>query len=393
MRDPRDHRVPRMPVRLAGYGCACTRGRRTTRSEEDRSSSLSQQLLRSLSLVLAVLFCSCASPPDAVGGAAAPSELQVRFQQLDTSSYPEITCYFMVTEQNEPVLGLTRQEISVTVDDMPLSNFRLRSVTDEGANIAVALAIDTSGSMSGRPLTAAQSAAREFIGRLSEADQAAVITFGATPVTACEFMTERARLIASVEAATARGNTALYDAVLLALDQLAQQPSPRKALLVLTDGKDTESQAGEDSCLERARGSDVPVFSVGLGTDVNRDLLQALADHSGGECFFTTDSGDLLVIYQRIAEQLNSQYVLSYRDPQVGPEAGPWHEAAVEVQYASQTASASRRYLEIVDTQTETPNGRGPSPMLLVVIAMAVLDLALLVGWLLRRRAGVKLRG
>jgi len=313
-------------------------------------------------------------------------------QQLDTSSYPEITCYLSVAEQDNPVLGLTKGEISLAVDGKKLDAYALRSVMEDGARIAVALAMDTSGSMKGAPMAAAQEAAHGFAGRLSESDLAGLITFGGSPVVACELTTDRGTLRSAIEGTAARGNTALYDAVLLGLDQLAGQSSPRKALLVLTDGEDTESKASKEDCLEQARSSGVPIFSIGLGAEVNEDVVGALAGESGGESFYTAASTELLGVYQQIAEQLNSQYVLSYRDPQPAPDGGPWREAVIEAQYGGRAVSASRKYLRVIDPDT-TPPKRGPSAVLVGVIIVAGFDLLLLAAWLLRRRAGAGLRG
>ena len=385
-------RLPRSPTRLHPYPCACAHGRYAAWRRRNRGDSLSQRFLRFLGLLFAALVSLCASGSQLLGAATEPPGLQVHFQQLDTASYPEITCYFSVMEQGKPILGLTEGEISLAVDGKKLGTFALRSVMEDGARIAVALAMDTSGSMKGVPLAAAQEAAKEFISRLSESDEAGLIAFGASPRVACEYTTDRERLRSAIEATTARGNTALYDAVLLGLDQVASQPSPRKALLVLTDGKDTESKATQEACLEKARSAGVPIFPIGLGTKVKHDVIQALADESGGESFFTTASTDLLGIYQRIAEQLNSQYVLSYRDPPPAPDEGPWREAVIAVQYGGRATSASRKYLRVIDPDTMPPK-RGPSPVLVGVIIVTGFDLLLLAAWLLRRRAGAGLRG
>jgi len=392
MRDRRAHETGHASAGMHSCLPTCPYNEHVAGHRRDQGDSLRQNSLRLLSLLVLAGVSLYASGSPAVGAATEPPGLQVQFQQLDTSSYPEITCYLSVAEQNKPVLGLTQGEISLAVDGSRLGAFTARSVTEDGAQIAVALAIDTSGSMKGAPLTAAQDAAKEFVGRLSEADEAGLIAFGARPVAACEFTANREQLRSAIEATTARGNTALYDAVLLGLDQLASQSSPRKALLVLTDGKDTESKASKEACLAKAKSAGAPIFPIGLGAKVNQDIMRALADESGGESFFTAASGELLGIYQRIAEQLNSQYVLSYRDPQPSADAGPWREAVIEVQYAGQAASASRRYLQVTDGP-ETPNGRSLSPILLGIIAVAALDLVLVVGWLLRRRAGAQLRG
>lgn len=335
----------------------------------------------SLTAALAVLLA--VSSGAALCAASSVSQLRISCQQIDTSGYPEIRCYFTVAEGAKPIIGLTQREISLILDGAPHTSFTLRSVGDEGSHIAVALAVDTSGSMKGVPLKDAKAAAAEFLGRLSEADQVAVITFGGRPRVVCNSTTDHRAATQAIESPAARGDTALYDAIVLAARETGSQSAPRKALVVLTDGKDTESKATKDGALAQVRSAGVPVYAIGLGPAVNRAVLEALAKESGGAAFFAATSGDLLGIYQGIAQELSRQYVLAFQTP--GVAHGPWHEAVLQVRYAGQTARAGKRYLEVNAPDRPVPQQGAMSHLYVALLAIAGLDLVLAVGWVVRR--------
>lgn len=146
-----------------------------------------------------------------------------------------------------------------------------------------------------------------------------------------------------------RGGTSLYDAVLLASDELMKKQTGRKALILLTDGVDTSSKSTMTDAIESAQKADTLVYSVyfadeqqygqqggggvfgpprmgrhgGMGRGPQRPdgrkVLQRLADETGGT-FFERKKQSLDDIYRQLQDELRSQYSLGYTpDKNTGP--------------------------------------------------------------------------
>ena len=135
--------------------------------------------------------------------------------------------------------------------------------------------------------------------------------------------------VAALEGAIATtypdGSTALYDAVVEALRKVNTQRGKR-ALVVLSDGLDTQSSFGFADVLEYARQSNVLIYTIGLqlmhdATELGDasgavresvESLRALAESTGGAAYFPLSLDELEDVYEQIADELTSQYAISY---------------------------------------------------------------------------------
>jgi tight adherence protein B len=179
----------------------------------------------------------------------------------------------------------------------------------------VALVIDTSGSMIGAPLAAAKTAAQAFINQLPAGVPVSVIGFGATPAVVSPRSTNRAAQLAAVRALNAGGQTALYDAIRVALAQL-QQPGAgaRRMAVLLTDGGDTASTATLDATTDALAKAKVPLFAVELRTSESSPAaLAKLTSTSGGRVVPAADPAALAGAFDDVAAQLVRQYAVTYR--------------------------------------------------------------------------------
>ena len=116
------------------------------------------------------------------------------------------------------------------------------------------------------------------------------------------------------------GNTALYDAISVYLARVSES-NGRKILVLFTDGEDSTSAITVGEALTLVRSSGVTVYPIafhgnfGLGTNryvSARAFLNAVAESSGGLVYSPVASRDLSVIYQKILDELSSQYVLGF---------------------------------------------------------------------------------
>jgi tight adherence protein C len=248
------------------------------------------------------------------GVAAADDPFRMQITQVDPSDFPNVRVVAsLVDGQQRPVSGVDASSIVVTEDGRP-QRPSIETAT-KVAPIALALALDTSGSMAGKPLADAKSAMRTLIQSLKPADQGAIITFSTTVSVAHGLTSDKDALIASTNAASANGNTAIFDAVAAAVDVLSGVPAQtRRAIVLLTDGLDTSSRLSLAATTDRLRGQGYPVYVIGLGTNLDRGVLQALADGStGGQAYVAPSSEQLAGIYAGLAQLISAQYVVTYR--------------------------------------------------------------------------------
>jgi len=175
------------------------------------------------------------------------------------------------------------------------------------------LVMDVSGSMS-EELADAKSAARLFVDLLRPIDRAGVVQFSHTIAAFQEFTNDKQKLLAIIDSAKADGATALYDALVYAV-QATRRENSRRAIIVYTDGVDISSTLTPTAVIDSARFYSTPIFTIALGTGTNPDTLKRIARETGGLFFQTQGAVEFKAIYQRIAALIQNFYMLAYTSP------------------------------------------------------------------------------
>ncbi len=242
---------------------------------------------------------------------AASADEVLTVVNTDAGAYPDIRMVVAVPGQvGDPGAG------GPTVTVTEAGQIRQVQVSALPAEeLDVALVIDTSGSMIGAPLAAAKTAAQAFITQLPASVPVSVIGFGATPAVVSPRSTNRAGQLAAIRALSAGGQTALYDALRVALTQL-QQPGAgaRQMAVLLTDGGDTSSAATLDATAEAMAKAKVPLFAVELRTNESSPAaLVKLTSTSGGRVVPAADPTALATAFDDVAAQVVRQYTVAYR--------------------------------------------------------------------------------
>jgi VWFA-related protein len=119
------------------------------------------------------------------------------------------------------------------------------------------------------------------------------------------------------------GGTAIYDAIIEALPLMDVRTRQRGAILVISDGADTASNANLRDMRAALLRSDTFVYAIAIdspepqpiNTRVNPQALREITGESGGRTEIIRNSADLVEATARIAEELNNQYVLGYPSP------------------------------------------------------------------------------
>lgn len=233
-----------------------------------------------------------------------------------------VEVYATVTDpRGTPVVTLGRDDFEVR-DNGAVQRVTAFAVGDFPLSVAVAL--DRSWSMAGRPLDQVRDAARAFLAELRPEDEAMLVTIGSEVDTATPWSRDRAALAAAVDRLEPWGSTPLHDAIVQCLDRVAAARG-RRALVILSDGLDRYSRASAEDVRARARSAGVLIYPVVIGPDA-APLLTDLAAISGGRAVRVDRASDLAGAFTGIAFELRHQYLLGYERP-AGP--GGWRTITV----------------------------------------------------------------
>ena len=257
-------------------------------------------------------------------------------------------------EHNRYITDLTEEDFLVYEDGVQQET---TFFTRTQLPISLALLLDTSASMEER-LQTAQEAAVGFARRLRPEDMAEIINFDSRVEILETFTNDQQRLERAIRRTSAGGSTSLYNAIYISLKELKKvraqtfEDVRRQAIVVLSDGEDTSSLVGFDEVLEQAKRSETAIYSIGLRSRDGRSrrgfqeadfVLRQLSRETGGVAFFPEGVGDLVSIYEQIAEELSNQYTLGYTSNNPRRD-GMWRRIVVRVTRRSVTARTKQGY-------------------------------------------------
>ncbi len=301
---------------------------------------MSESRRLSLACVLALVSAFLVT----AAGASAQAALTAAISQVNSTRFPTVVSHVtLVDGSGRPVLGLGPTNWELLEDGKPVAKVEVGTAVNLQEHLLVLLAIDTSGSMQGRALEDAKAAASTFVQGLGQQDKAAIVSFAATPLLAQQFTENKEALARALRDLKAVGDTALYDALTLAAEAMAQQSGGRRIVILLSDGEDTASKAKLAEALQAVQAAGAPVFTVGLGAQVDRNVLNTVASSTGGVALYAPSSADLQTAYKNIADQLRNQYVLTFTSAL--PADGQRHTLLVRARVGGATAEAQAGFI------------------------------------------------
>ena len=204
--------------------------------------------------------------------------------QVRLDQFPQIIAYSSVLDENrEPVRDLVRERFRVQQDGLDVVDFQVANVDAARDPLAMVVAIDISGSMKGEPLEKAKAAASNFVGRFDAADQVALIKFDDRIELVQDFTIDKNAVIAAISSLRSRNDTVLYYLIAQSVERLSTVQG-RRAVIVLTDGRDTASTKHQvNSAIAAANGVAIPVFVVGLNSpQFTPEIMARIAAETGG---------------------------------------------------------------------------------------------------------------
>ena len=297
------------------------------------------------------------------------------------------------------VSGLRQSDFAIYEDDKPVE---VTHFSADRVPVSLGIVLDTSGSMAGEKFTAAQDAIDRFLTALPDpSDEFFLYTFNANPDLAQDWTNDRRLVSRSLGRVRPGGGTAMYDAVAESAPMAQSGRNRKKALVLISDGNDTNSRLQVSEVRHLLRETEVLVYAVGIdgngestinpgrpsppvarppiptpfpipgrrggipfpiplpgtggssgggvrarvGADdrVNVVALREITDDSGGRTELVRSAYDLDPATASIADELSKQYYLGYPSP--GHRDGRWHNIRVELRDNSHRVRARRGYI------------------------------------------------
>jgi VWFA-related protein len=206
----------------------------------------------------------------------------------------------------------------------------------EDVSVTVGLVVDNSRSMlRNRPTV--EEAVRDFPQSSNPQDQMFVVNFSDTASLGLPrnvSFTDQPSLLSQCLSLTRGGQTALYDAMVLALDHLRQGTRAKKALIVVSDGGDNASHYGLRQVVQAEKTSNAIVYTVALlsefEADQNPDVLRRIAKVTGGVAYFPATSSATQDVFRDVARDLREQYTVGFVPPYQG-NATSYHKVQVRL--------------------------------------------------------------
>ncbi len=259
-------------------------------------------------------------------------------------SVDAVELYTSVNDKGRPVSGLQASNFKVFEDGAIQKVESFEYVRNLPLSLGVM--IDTSASML-ESLPDAEQAAIAFLDySIGAKDRAFTVSFDNEPYILAKLTNRKDKLYRSMAGLRAEGSTALYDAIVFGLYQFTGVKG-KKALVLVTDGKDTSSKFDFDTTLEYVRKSGISIYGIGLrisGADLDvKYKLNKLANATGGQTFYVDSAKKLDAIYKQINEELRSQYLLTYYSTNA-PGKDQWHKVEVKVEPTSLQARTISGY-------------------------------------------------
>ncbi|MBA3633384.1 MAG: VWA domain-containing protein [Acidobacteria bacterium] len=273
----------------------------------------------------------------------------------------------VVDGRGRPITSLNKENFTVYENGIKQDISRFEPTV---APFSVVMLLDMSGSTLSFRQTIRQAAFR-FIDALAPEDRVAVVEFYDKVNLRNDFTTNRKTIVNSINVANGQGKTQLYEAINFALDKLAKEGTRRKAIIVLTDGVDSNVQNSDRKFLEKVKESDIPtaiqpetsealnrtlnksdvqgvtIYPLALPTgdpfkladptpvqiamfSAARNRLQILAERTGGTLNTINRLDEMGRLYAAVAADLRALYTVEYQ-PTNAKRDGKWREIKIEV--------------------------------------------------------------
>lgn len=245
--------------------------------------------------------------------------------------------YTVSDKKGRFVINLNKEDFEVYEEKKPQNI--LEFIAESNLPLRLGILIDSSNSIRDR-FKFQQEAAVEFINSVirPKEDRAIVVSFDNQVELRADLTGDIDKLSKTVRDLRPGGGTALFDAIYFACKDRLMQDQPlfkfRRAMVILSDGDDTQSVMTREQAIEMALKADVVIYTI--STNITRiesegdKILKHMSERTGGITFFPFKASDLSQSFENIANELRSQYNILYRPEPIKTD-GQWHPVQIRV--------------------------------------------------------------
>jgi Ca-activated chloride channel family protein len=255
-----------------------------------------------------------------------------------TFDVTRVNVLFSVTDKKGRfVTDLGKDDFSIVENKKPQVIQQFTAESDLPLRIAVL--VDTSNSIR-EQFKFEQEAAIRFLQSVlrPKEDRMMLVSFDSAAELVCDLTGDMKKLEAGIKSMRPGGGTSMYDAIFFAAKEKLMMDQPRdrfrRAMILISDGEDTQSRYTRDQALEMAQKADVVIYAISTNTlrdDMDGDkVLRYLTEETGGQAFFPFKVEDLDQSFENIASELRHQYNIFYR-PEPLKADGLYHPVTVKV--------------------------------------------------------------
>jgi Ca-activated chloride channel family protein len=259
----------------------------------------------------------------------------------------------VVDEHGAPVPGLGVEDFELAEDGkaQKIAFFDKESATP----LQIVVAIDGSGSVMPDDRLE-RDAARSFVrSLLRPQDRLDVMSFSDDVAELVPFTNDVKRIDSGLSRVQRGDATALYDAVYLASQRLAEETSAngaRRVVVLITDGENTTRHGSYDAALEQAQRAGAMIYSLiivpieadaGRNTGGEHALIQ-MANDTGGKFYYVVDKQDLAPAFMHVSDDLRTQYTVGYYAPRRGVDSSDLRHIHLQLKDPALRAKYTLRY-------------------------------------------------
>jgi Ca-activated chloride channel family protein len=238
---------------------------------------------------------------------------------------------------NRLVTGLENDNFRVFEDNVEQE---VVTFSAEDVPISIGVIFDLSGSMNNK-VSKAREAAIQFFKTANPQDEFFLVSFNERAELTSSFTNSVEDLQSRMLLTSAKGRTALLDAIYLGLSQMRGARNAKRALLILSDGGDNHSRYNESDIKRLVKEADTQLYAIGIFDPLGYrtrtpeelngpSLLGEVTEMTGGRVFSVENLNDLPDIASKIGMELRNQYVLGYRPSNKAHDAR-WRKVKIKL--------------------------------------------------------------
>jgi Ca-activated chloride channel family protein len=238
---------------------------------------------------------------------------------------------------NRMVTGLESDNFRIFENDVEQE---IQYFSSEDVPISIGVIFDLSGSMANK-VGKSKEAALQFFKTANPQDEFLLVSFNERAELTSTFTNSVEDLQSSLLSLSAKGRTALLDAIYLGLSEMRSARNAKRALLIISDGGDNHSRYRENDIKRLAREADTQLYAIGIfdpfqyrsrtPEELNGpSLLSEVTELTGGRVFDVQNVNDLPDIATKIGAELRNQYILGYRPSNKSHDAR-WRKIKVKL--------------------------------------------------------------